>query len=143
MPRSYDEIVRLSEAMADQLENDATEPGVSAEESALRAAVLRRSIAEGEVGQAVLTARAAGMSWAAVGLAVGTSGEAARQRYGKLTGEPVTSGASGRKKSIEVRAHKGGGKSVVKNSGRTAVTGRFVASATAKKAADKKVKGSR
>src|SRR3954452_13341451 len=103
MPRSYDEIVRLSEAMADQLENDTTEPAISPEESALRGAVLRRSIAEGEVGQAVVAARTAGMSWAAVGLAVGTSGEAARQRYGKLTGEPV---GSGRKKPTEVGTHK-------------------------------------
>jgi hypothetical protein len=69
MPRSDDEIVRLSEAMADQLESDATVPAISVEESALRTAVLRRSIAEGEVGQAVVGARAAGMSWAAVGLA--------------------------------------------------------------------------
>src|SRR5688572_23212994 len=125
MPRSYDEIVRLSEAMADQLENDTTEPAISAEESALRGAVLRRSIAEGEVGRAVVAARTAGMSWAAVGLAVGTSGEAARQRYGKLTGEPVT---SGRKKSTEVSARKGG-ESEVKNVGRSAMTGRYVARA--------------
>jgi hypothetical protein len=139
MPRSYDQIVRLSEAMADQLENDTTEPAISAEESALRAAVLRRSIAEGEVGQSVVAARAAGMSWAAVGSAVGTSGEAARQRYGKLTGEPV---ASGRKKSTEVKTHKGGGKSVAKTGGRSALTGRFVASAAAKKVVGK-VKGPR
>src|SRR3954468_20760333 len=104
MPRSYDEIVRLSEAMADQLENDTTEPAISAEESALRAAVLRRSIAESDLGQAVVAARNAGMPWAAVGLAVGTSGEAARQRYGKLAGEPV---ATRHKKSIEVGAARG------------------------------------
>jgi hypothetical protein len=136
MPRSYEEIVRLSEAMADQLENDTTEPAISAEESALRAAVLRRSIAESDLGQAVVAARTAGMPWAAVGLAVGTSGEAARQRYGRLAGEPV---ATARKKSIEVRARKGGGKSTT----RSASTGRSVASAAAKKAVDKKVKGSR
>src|SRR3954453_2408260 len=130
MPRSYDEIVRLSEAMAAQLENDTTEPAISAEESALRAAALRRSIAEGEVGQAVIAARRAGMSWAAVGLAVGTSGEAARQRYGKLTGEPVS---SDRKKSTGVKSHKGAGKSI-KKVGRSAATGRFVAGAATKKA---------
>jgi hypothetical protein len=38
MPRSYEGIVRLSEAIADQLESDTTEPAISAEESALRAA---------------------------------------------------------------------------------------------------------
>lgn len=138
MPRSYDEIVRLSEAMADQLENDTTEPAISVEESALRGAVLRRSIAEGEVGQAVVAARTAGMSWAAVGLAVGTSGEAARQRYGKLTGEPVT---SGRKRSTEVSARQGG-KSEVENVGRSALTGRSVARAGAKEVVGEKVKES-
>jgi hypothetical protein len=137
MPRSYEEIVRLSEAMADQLENDTTVPAISAEESALRGAVLRRSLAEGEVGQAVVAARTAGMSWAAVGLAVGTSGEAARQRYGKLTGEPVT---SGRKKSTEVSPRKGA-KSEVKNAGRSALTGRYVARAGVR-IAGKKVKES-
>jgi hypothetical protein len=135
VPRSYEEIVRLSEAMADQLENDTTEPAISAEESALRAAVLRRSIAESDLGQAVVAARNAGMPWAAVGLAVGTSGEAARQRYGKLAGEPV---ATRHKKSIEVGARKGGGKSA----SRSSLTGRSVASAATKKVG-KKVKGSR
>src|SRR4051794_39565385 len=138
MPRSYDEIVRLSEAMADQLENDATEPAISAEESALRGAVLRRSIAEGEVGQAVVAARTAGMSWAAVGLAVGTSGEAARQRYGKLTGEAIT---SGRKQSTEATPRKRSGKSAVNKVGRSALTGRYVAKAAAKAVVGKKVVG--
>jgi hypothetical protein len=135
MPRSYDEIVRLSEAMADQLESDTTEPAISAEESALRAAVLRRSIAESDLGQAVVAARRSGMTWAAVGLAVGTGGEAARQRYGKLAGEPV---ATGRKKSIEVRARKGG-----KSASRSASTGRSATSAATKNGVGKEVKGAR
>jgi hypothetical protein len=85
MPRSNDEIVRLSEAMTDQLESDTTEPAISAEESALRAAALRVPSLS-ELGQAVVAARTAGMPWTAVGLVVGTSGEAARQPYGKLAG---------------------------------------------------------
>lgn len=48
MPRSYDEIVRLSESMAESLESDGTEPTTSPEEATLRAAALRRSLADEE-----------------------------------------------------------------------------------------------
>ena len=50
--------------------------------AALRSAVLERSEAERHLLEAVRQARDSGMSWAAIGLLVGTSGEAARQRYG-------------------------------------------------------------
>lgn len=86
MPRSYDEIVRLSESMAESLESD-TEPATSPEEATLRAAALRRSLAETEVGNAVATARRGGVPWQRIGEAVGTSGEAARQKYKHLVGE--------------------------------------------------------
>lgn len=39
--------------------------------------------AEKRLAERVLLAKAAGHSWAAIGTMVGTSGEAARQRYGK------------------------------------------------------------
>ena len=48
----------------------------------LRAAVAEQSAAERHLLDAVKTAREAGMSWASIGTFVGTSGEAARQRYG-------------------------------------------------------------
>ena len=47
----------------------------------LRTAVAARAAAERSVLTAVLSARAAGQSWAAIGAIMGTSGEAARQRY--------------------------------------------------------------
>jgi hypothetical protein len=47
----------------------------------LRAAVAEQSAAERHLISAVKTAREAGMSWATIGTFVGTSGEAARQRY--------------------------------------------------------------
>lgn len=49
--------------------------------TALREAVAEQSVAERHVIDAVRTARHAGMSWAAIGTFVGTTGEAARQRY--------------------------------------------------------------
>ena len=48
----------------------------------LRAAIQERSDAERHVLEAIRAARVAGMPWSAIGLFVGTSGEAARQRYG-------------------------------------------------------------
>lgn len=87
MPRSYDEIVRLSESMAESLESDDTEPTTSAEEATLRAAALHRSLAETELGNAVATARRGGVPWQRIGEAVGTSGEAARQKYKHLVNE--------------------------------------------------------
>ena len=47
----------------------------------LRVAVHERSAAEQHVIDAIRAARTAGMSWSAIGAFVGTSGEAARQRY--------------------------------------------------------------
>jgi len=84
MPRSYDEIVRLSESMSESLENDDSTPETSPEEAAVRAAALRRALAESELGEAIAAARTAGVPWQRVGQAVGTSGEAARQKYGTI-----------------------------------------------------------
>lgn len=81
MPRSFEEIVAQSEAMATSLEADDSPPSVSKEEAALRAAALRRALAETELGEAVAVARRAGVPWQRIGEAVGTSGEAARQKY--------------------------------------------------------------
>jgi hypothetical protein len=50
--------------------------------TALRRAALARADAERSVQQAVTQARASGYSWRSIGAVIGTSGEAARQRYG-------------------------------------------------------------
>jgi hypothetical protein len=50
--------------------------------AALRDAVLSRSDAERSIRTAVDDARAHGYAWAFIGSLLGTSGEAARQRYG-------------------------------------------------------------
>jgi hypothetical protein len=47
----------------------------------LRSAVLERSVAERHLVEPVRRARESGFSWSAIGTFVGTSGEAARQRY--------------------------------------------------------------
>ncbi len=93
MPRSYEEIVNQAEELSRVFEVD-FEPAVSKEEAAVRAAALRRALAESELGEAVAVARNAGIPWDRIGEAVGTSGEAARQKYRAIAGKekPVTTG---------------------------------------------------
>jgi hypothetical protein len=84
MPRTVDEILQHADQLAARFENyepypaDELDPGAVA---LLRAAIQERSDAERHVLDAVKAAREAGMSWSAIGLFVGTSGEAAKQRY--------------------------------------------------------------
>lgn len=84
MPRTVDEILAHADELAAKFENYEPNPAdeVDAEAVALlRAAVAERSQAERHLLDAVTKARKSGMSWAAIGTLVGTSGEAARQRY--------------------------------------------------------------
>lgn len=86
MPRTVDEILEHADELAARCEN--YEPAEADELDAqavanLRDAVQERSEAERHLLDAILAARTAGLSWAVIGQFVGTSGEAARQRYGK------------------------------------------------------------
>ncbi len=84
MPRTVDEILPHADELAARLEEyepsdtDELDPGAVV---LLRSAVQERSDAERHIVDAVKTARESGMSWSAIGLFVGTTGEAARQRY--------------------------------------------------------------
>lgn len=83
MPRSIDELIAHANELADQFENyephddDRHEPPLMA----LRRLAYRRSLIERDLAAAVRNARQSGASWAKIGLELGTSGEAARQRY--------------------------------------------------------------
>ena len=85
MPRTIQDILDHADELAKRFENyepsasDERDPEVFAE---LRRAVLARSDAERAIGAAVNHARDHGYSWAFIGSLLGTSGEAARQRYG-------------------------------------------------------------
>ena len=86
MPRSVNQILSQADEFAKRFEEHEPQPGDLKDASALRAvreAFLARARAERELADAVLAARADGHSWAAIGAMVGTSGEAARQRYGQ------------------------------------------------------------
>ena len=84
MPRTVDEILQHADQLAARFENYEPDPADELDPGAvalLRAAIRERSDAERRVLDAVKAAREAGISWSAIGLFVGTSGEAARQRY--------------------------------------------------------------
>jgi hypothetical protein len=84
MPRTAQEILDHADELAARFEH--AEPTDVRDAAALRAvrdAVLARAEAERNLGDAVVRARHDGHSWAAIGAMVGTSGEAARQRYGQ------------------------------------------------------------
>lgn len=84
MPRSIDDLIAQADELADEFEryepreDDRGEPPLMA----LRRAAYRRALIERDVIAMVRQAREAGASWTKIGKELGTSGEAARQRYG-------------------------------------------------------------
>ena len=86
MPRSVEDILRHADELAKRFED--YEPKAEDERdldalNTLRQAVTARSDAERSIRDAVGHARRAGLSWTLIGSLIGTSGEAARQRYGQ------------------------------------------------------------
>lgn len=84
MPRTVDEILQHADELAARFESYEPNPADELDAGAvalLRAAVAERSQAERHLIDAIRKAREAGMPWSAIGTFVGTSGEAARQRY--------------------------------------------------------------
>jgi hypothetical protein len=85
MPRSAEEILAHADDLARRFENYEPEPGDIKDARPLRdiaAAFARLASSERDLADAVSVARAEGHSWASIGAMLGTSGEAARQRYG-------------------------------------------------------------
>lgn len=85
MPRTVDEILKHADELAARFENYEPDPAHELDPASvalLRAAIQERSEAERHVLEAIKAAREAGLPWSAIGTFVGTTGEAARQRYG-------------------------------------------------------------
>jgi hypothetical protein len=85
MPRSTEDILAHADELAKRFEDH--EPGTAETKDAralrdIAQAFSRVAAGERELADAVSVARAEGHSWAAIGAMLGTSGEAARQRYG-------------------------------------------------------------
>ena len=87
MPRSLEAILAHADELADAFEAYEPKPedeGKASSLTALRLAAARRAEADRALLEAVVDARQHHVSWAAIGNLLGTSGEAARQRYGDL-----------------------------------------------------------
>lgn len=84
MPRTAQEILDNADELAARFEQ--AEPGDLHDATTLRTvreAFVARAETERALRDAVIAARHDGHSWASIGAMVGTSGEAARQRYGQ------------------------------------------------------------
>jgi hypothetical protein len=98
MPRSAEEILAHADELARRFEDYEPGPGELKDASALRevaSAFARLAESERSLSSAVSAARAEGHSWSAIGAMLGTSGEAARQRYGGRAHRPPQRRAGG------------------------------------------------
>ena len=86
MPRSIQDILDHADELAQRLEDYEPDPDDErpVEEYLLERAVLERARSERQILDAVTAARAKGTSWQRVGELLGTSAQAAQQRYGHL-----------------------------------------------------------
>ena len=86
MPRSIQEILDHADELAKRFEDyepDAADER-SVEEYLLERATIARARSERDVVDAVTRARTKGMSWQRIGAVLGTSAQAAQQRYGSV-----------------------------------------------------------
>jgi len=87
LPRSIQDILDQAEGLAERFED--YEPGDGdqgpVEEYLLRRAAMARARSEREVVDAVTAARSAGVPWSKIGEILGTSAQAAQQRYSAFT----------------------------------------------------------
>ncbi len=85
MRPSLTDLIAHADQLADAFENHDPTPGVFGAPlpplMAVKLAAFRRAAAEGELAQAIHAAREAHLSRRRLGEAIGTTGEAARQRY--------------------------------------------------------------
>ena len=90
MPRTTQEILDQADRLAARFEiHDPTDDIKDAAAlRAVREAFQARALAERGLSDAVEAARADEHSWAAIGAMVGTTGEAARQRYRRPANKP-------------------------------------------------------
>lgn len=86
MPKSIQEIIDHADELAQRFENldpDAAEE-IPVEEHLLQRAIVSRARSEHQILDAVAKARARGLSWHKIGELIGTSAQAAQQRYGAI-----------------------------------------------------------
>ncbi len=84
MPRSIQEILDHGDELAKRFEDYEPKPGDERvlEEYLLERATIARARSERQIIEAVTAARGKGLSWQRIGDILGTSAQAAQQRYG-------------------------------------------------------------
>lgn len=88
MPRSIQEILDHAEELSQRFEQLGPDEmtAIPVEEYLLQRAVVTRARCEQQLLEAIAKARAAGLSWQKIGKFIGTSAQAAQQRYGNVLG---------------------------------------------------------
>ena len=86
MPRSIQEILDHGDELAKRFEDYEPKPEDerSVDEYLIERAVLARARSERQLVDAIASARGNGVSWQQIGQLLGTSAQAAQQRYGHL-----------------------------------------------------------
>ena len=86
MPRSIQDILDHAEELAKRFEDFDPDQAreIPVEEYLLQRAVVARARSEQQLLDNVVAARAAGLSWQKIGALLGTSAQAAQQRYGNV-----------------------------------------------------------
>ena len=86
MPRSIQEILDHADELAKRFEDYETDPADErpVAEYLLERAALARARSEGQIVDAKTAARTNGVSWQRIGELLGTSAQAAQQRYGAV-----------------------------------------------------------
>ena len=86
MPRSIQDILDHADELVERFENYEPEPGDErpVEEYLLERAALARARSERQIVDAIVAARAKNVSWQRIGELLGTSAQAAQQRYGSI-----------------------------------------------------------
>ena len=87
MPRSIQEILDHADELAKRFEDYEPDPKDErpVEEYLLERAALARARSERQIVDAITTARTKGVTWTRIGELLGTSAQAAQQRYGNVT----------------------------------------------------------
>lgn len=86
MPRSIQDILDHADELADRFENYEPDPSDErpVEEYLLERAALARARSERQIVDAITAARSKQVSWVRIGELLGTSAQAAQQRYGNI-----------------------------------------------------------
>lgn len=89
MPRSIQEILDHADELAQRFEDYEPAEGDErpVEEYLLQRAAVARARSERQILEAVAAARTAGIPWSKIGELLGTSAQAAQQRYGAVVGQ--------------------------------------------------------